>query len=236
VWQFENCYTLVTCYLIGPRRPSNQVICLPVPCTAIAILVVCRRRRPSECHADYKVWNGGSILPTKLVATATSLEGSKKITSDCSYTAKVLPILQSNFAKIGQADVEIVRLTEKMTKMYKISHPRLRKQTCSLHRLRYCRNRNPQEEKKRRTRIRRTSRGIHRAVFATRRGYNNNNNNNNNGKPTSRFPRRTWRPLPVCRRRSLDGPRSVHSLLPADECDASWRQRRPPPSNKQTDK
>ena len=35
-----------------------------------------------------------SISPTKLVAMATSLEGSKKITSDRSSTAKVLPILQ----------------------------------------------------------------------------------------------------------------------------------------------
>jgi len=33
-------------------RPSNEVICLPAPCIAIALLVVRRRRRPSECHAN----------------------------------------------------------------------------------------------------------------------------------------------------------------------------------------
>jgi len=36
-------------------RPSNQVICLSAPCIAVALLVVSRRRRPSECHANYKV-------------------------------------------------------------------------------------------------------------------------------------------------------------------------------------
>ena len=39
-------------------RPPNQVFCLPAPCIAIALLVVCRRRRPSECHANYRVWIG----------------------------------------------------------------------------------------------------------------------------------------------------------------------------------
>jgi len=53
-------------------------------------------------------------LPTKLVATTTSLEGSKKITSHRSSTAKGLPILQISW-KIGPADVEIVGLTEIIT-------------------------------------------------------------------------------------------------------------------------
>jgi len=55
--------------------------------------------------------NWRSILPTKLVATATSLERSKKITSGHSSTAEVLQILQ-NFVTIGQVDVEIIGLTE----------------------------------------------------------------------------------------------------------------------------
>jgi len=45
-----------------------------------------------------------SILPTKLVVTATSLERSKKITSGRSSTARVLPIS----LKIGPVDVEII--------------------------------------------------------------------------------------------------------------------------------
>jgi len=45
-----------------------------------------------------------SILPTKSVVTATSLERSKKITSGRSSTARVLPIS----LKIGPVDVEII--------------------------------------------------------------------------------------------------------------------------------
>jgi len=51
-----------------------------------------------------------SILPTKLVATATSLEGSKKITSARSPTAKVHH--PANFVKIGPVDVAVIGLTE----------------------------------------------------------------------------------------------------------------------------
>jgi len=53
-----------------------------------------------------------SILPTKLVATATSLEGSKKNNFGlfiCGQSATN----PASFAKIGQADVEIIGLTEK---------------------------------------------------------------------------------------------------------------------------
>jgi len=45
-----------------------------------------------------------SILSTKSVVTATSLERSKKITSGRSSTARVLPIS----LKIGPVDVEII--------------------------------------------------------------------------------------------------------------------------------
>jgi len=45
-----------------------------------------------------------SILPTKSVVTATSLERSNKITSGRSSTARVLPVS----LKIGPVDVEII--------------------------------------------------------------------------------------------------------------------------------
>jgi len=44
-------------------RPSNPVICLPAPCITIALLGVCQRRRPSECHTNYKVCIGGGFCP-----------------------------------------------------------------------------------------------------------------------------------------------------------------------------
>ena len=47
------------------------------------------------------------------LATAMSLEGPKKLTSDRSSTAKVLPSTDSaNLVKIGPIDVEIIGLTE----------------------------------------------------------------------------------------------------------------------------
>ena len=69
---------LLIMLLIGLGSPASieSGNGLPAPSIATALLVVRRRRRPSECHANYKAWNR-SNLPTKLVATATSLEGSK---------------------------------------------------------------------------------------------------------------------------------------------------------------
>ena len=55
--------TSLSTYVLVRTRPSNQVICLPAPSIATVLLVVCRRRRPSECHANYKVWIEGRFCP-----------------------------------------------------------------------------------------------------------------------------------------------------------------------------
>jgi len=62
-----------------------------------------------SCELQGVYWR--SILPTKLVATATTLEGSKKnnfrsFIYGQSYTNP------ANFVKIGPVDVEIIGLTE----------------------------------------------------------------------------------------------------------------------------
>jgi len=58
-----------------------------------------------------------SILSTKLVATATSLEESKKNNFN-SFVYGESSTNGANFAKIGPVDVEMVGLTE-ITKRYK---------------------------------------------------------------------------------------------------------------------
>ena len=65
---------------------------------------------PSECHPNYKVWNWRSILPTKLVATTTSLDGSKN--SFRSFIYGQSSTNAANFVMIGQVDVETIGLTE----------------------------------------------------------------------------------------------------------------------------
>ena len=51
-----------------------------------------------------------STLPTKLVATATSLEGSKKPSDSFIYGQRSTN--PENFVKIGPVDVDIIGLTE----------------------------------------------------------------------------------------------------------------------------
>jgi len=51
-----------------------------------------------------------SILPTKLVATAKSLQGSKKCSGSFIYGQSSTN--SANFVKIGSVDVDIIGLTE----------------------------------------------------------------------------------------------------------------------------
>jgi len=115
-------------YLILVRlRSSNQVICLPAPCSAIALFVV---RCPSECHANQNYLDWAWIWPTELVATATSFEESTKY---CNFRSFIYGRSSTNRAilvKIGLVNVEIIGLTyfvEKEKNGSKIeSHLRLR--------------------------------------------------------------------------------------------------------------
>jgi len=70
----------------------------------------------------------GSILPTKLVATAKSLKRSKNNFRSFIYGQRFTN--PANFAKIGPVDAEIIGLTEInkniIKKQHNISHPRLR--------------------------------------------------------------------------------------------------------------
>jgi len=90
-------------------RPSNQVICLPASCLAVAFLVVCRRRRPSECHANYRC-----VLEVGLVATQRPLRDRKNNQSFIYGQSSTNP---TNVMKIGPVDVEISDLTE-IAKIY----------------------------------------------------------------------------------------------------------------------
>jgi len=84
------------------------------PCIAIALILICRRRRPSECHANPEGVEWKSILPTKLVATATSLEGSKNnFRPDRSSTAEVVPILQISSYRLS-VNVMLSNITSSM--------------------------------------------------------------------------------------------------------------------------
>ena len=67
---------------------------------AIALLVVCQRRRPSEFHENYKVWIGGRFCP-----------------QNWSFTYGQSSTNPVNFLKIGSRDVEIIGLTE-INKIY----------------------------------------------------------------------------------------------------------------------
>ena len=90
-------------------RPSNQVICLPASCIAVAFLVVCRRRRPSECHSNYRC-----VLEVDLVATQHPLRDRKNNQSFIYGQSSTNP---TNVMKIGPVDVEISDLTE-IAKIY----------------------------------------------------------------------------------------------------------------------
>jgi len=71
-----------------------------------ALLVVCRRRRPSECHANYKVWNGGRLCRKKWLPQQRPLmdRGKNNFTSSVYSQSSTNP---ANFVKIGPVDIEI---------------------------------------------------------------------------------------------------------------------------------
>ena len=62
----------------------TQFVCLRI---ATALLVVCRWRRPSECHANYKVvWNGMVVDSAhKIGCHGNILRGIEKITRSFIY-------------------------------------------------------------------------------------------------------------------------------------------------------
>jgi len=66
-------------------------------------------------YASNRLWIWISIFPTKLVATATSLEGSKNNLRSFIYCQSSTNA--ANFVTIGLVDVEIIGLTE-ISKIY----------------------------------------------------------------------------------------------------------------------
>jgi len=71
-----------------------------------------------SCELQGVEWR--SILPTKLVATATSLEGSKNnCISKC--TTELSSTNPANFVKISPVNVEVINLT-RITKKYFLNH------------------------------------------------------------------------------------------------------------------
>ena len=90
--------------------PSSQVICLPAPCIAIALLVVCRRRRPSECHASYRVSIGGRFCPQNWLPWQHPLMDRKNDLRLFIYGQSFAS--PANFVKIGVVDDELIGLTE----------------------------------------------------------------------------------------------------------------------------
>jgi len=98
-------------------RPSNQVMCLPAPCIAIALLVVCWRRRPSECQANCKVGMEVDLglCPQNWLSRPRPLRDRKKITPAHASAAKVLSTIQISRRPV---DVEKIWLTEKSLKYF----------------------------------------------------------------------------------------------------------------------
>jgi len=104
---------------------------LPAPSIATALLVVRRRRRPSECHANYKAWNGGQICPQNWLPRQRPLRDRKyKFTTFICGQSSTDP---ANVVKICAVDVWIIGLTEiakifkkikKTTAKHKPSSPR----------------------------------------------------------------------------------------------------------------
>ena len=76
----------------------------------VAILVA-RRDLADGTRTQVRCMDWRSISSTELVATATSLEGSKKLTSGRSSTAIVLPNT-ADWVKIGPVEVQIKSLTK----------------------------------------------------------------------------------------------------------------------------
>ena len=74
-------------------------------------LLVARRDLADGTRTQVRYMDWRSISSTELVATATSLEGSKKLTSGRSSTAIVLPNT-ADWVKIGPVEVQIKSLTK----------------------------------------------------------------------------------------------------------------------------
>ena len=97
------CYLLLICFVTGSPASieCNDVICLPSPCIAMALLVVYWRRHPSECHLNCcKAWNKGRFCPQNWLPRQRPLMGRKKLTSRHLSAAKVLPILQISWRSV----------------------------------------------------------------------------------------------------------------------------------------
>jgi len=90
-------------------RPFNQVICVPAPCVAIALLVVYRRRRASESRANYRVWNGGRFCPQNCLPRQLPLRDLKN-----NQIVHLRPKFYKSckFSEDRPVDVEIMGLTE----------------------------------------------------------------------------------------------------------------------------
>jgi len=90
---------------------------LPSLCVAIALLVVCRGRRPSECHANYKVvWNGMEVdFAHKIGCHGNILRGIEK-NNFRSFLCGQSSTNFAHFVKIGAVNVEKIVLTEITTR------------------------------------------------------------------------------------------------------------------------
>ena len=102
--------------LIGsPASVESRDLFLPAPCTAIALLVVCRRRRPSECHANYKVRDGCRFCLQNWLPWQRPLRDRRN--NFRSFIHSQRSTSPANFVKLGPVDVEMIGLTG-ITKMF----------------------------------------------------------------------------------------------------------------------
>ena len=95
---------------------------MPAPCTATALLVVCRRRRPSECHANYKVGIGGRFCPHNRFPRQRPLRDRKNNFS-------LFIHIPANFVKIGHVDgvkIGLTKIAKNIFKRQNFSPPRQR--------------------------------------------------------------------------------------------------------------
>jgi len=109
---------LLIMLLIGPGSPASieSGNGLPAPSIATALLVVRRRRRPSECHVNYKARNGGQICPQNWLPRQRPLRDRKyKFTTFICGQSSTDP---ANVVKICAVDVWIIGLTE-IAKIFK---------------------------------------------------------------------------------------------------------------------
>ena len=83
--------------LWGETPNKRRLTRISPGCTA---RYLCRWRRPSECHSNYKVREWRSILPRKIGCHGNIPWGIEKITSDHSSTAKGLLTLQISWRSV----------------------------------------------------------------------------------------------------------------------------------------